>query len=256
MLERVRQLLAERPSGELSGDDRSLELPTEIPDLAHEQRDIHEADDALERTFGRDMPRTAVQPRRVVSIKGMGRVYDFRGTGLCPPVLSNGRPVRITPVIFLHHIPVIRNVAGSGDLITLGNVLRAQRLNVHNGTDSEGNVALFTGMNQLCYHARGANSISIGAEHMHLTIGEEWSEKQMRAAAYVAWRAFHYYGVPLQSAKLGAGSGFVSVHKRGHTTHRIEADMAGFRDRSDPGPGFHRGHVYELAAFYDKHHRF
>jgi hypothetical protein len=256
MLERVRQLLAE-PSGDLTASDRELELPSETPDLTRELRDVHEADHALERAFGRDMPRQSVAPRKVIAIKGMGgRVYDFRGTGLCPPVMSAGRALRITPVIFVHHIPVIRNAPGIGDFITLGNVLRAQKLNVHSGTDSEGNVALFTGMNQLCYHARGANSLSVGAEHMHLTIGEPWGEPQMRAAAYLSWRALHYYGIPLQGAVLGAAAGFVTIHKRGHTSHRIEAIKAGFNDRSDPGPGFHRAHVYELARFYDKHHRF
>lgn len=268
MLERVRDLLTERPPAQssasaearfaLAGHDLALELPPEVPYPEHEQRDIHDADAALERGLGRDQPRTAIRPRHVGKIPGLrGKVYDFRGTGLCPPVMSGGRSIRIRPVLYVQHIPVIHNVKGTGDLITLGNVLRAQGLNVQSGTDAEGNIALYTRQDELCYHARGVNSISIGTEHMHFGIDEPWTDAQMKAAAYLAWRAWHYAGVPPRNASLGnAGSGLAIAKRSGHTTHRIEADVAGWHDRTDPGAGFHRQHLYDLVHFYDRKRRF
>lgn len=268
MLERVRELLSDRPrvSDELSTQPRfdlaqhdlDLELPPEVPYPEHEQADIHDADEALNRAIGRDEPKQAINARHVQKIPGLsGKVYDFRGTGLCPPVMSGGRPIRIRPVLYVQHIPVIHNAKGLGDIITLGNVLRAQGLNVHSGTDAEGNIALYTRQDELCYHARGVNSVSMGTEHMHFGIDEPWTEAQMKAAAYLAWRAWHYEGVPPRNAKLGhAGAGLASAKQSGHTTHRIEADVAGWHDRTDPGPKFHRQHLYELVHFYDRKRRF
>ena len=192
----------------------------------------------------------SVTAKRVRHIKGGVTVRDYRGTGLCPP---NGG--HITPVIFVQHIPVIRNRPGVEDLVTLGRVLRAQGLAVQRGTDAEGNVAQFTKLDELCYHARGANSISVGAEHMHWSTGEEWTERQFRAVAFCAWEAMHFHGIPLQGARLLSGNP-TRVARRGHTSHRRQAAAAGFHDRVDPGPGFRWRHVYDLARFYDRHRRF
>lgn len=192
----------------------------------------------------------SVHARSVRRIKGGVTIRDYRDTGLCP---ANGG--RITPVIFVDHIPVIRNRAGVEDLLTLGRVLKAQGLAVQRGTDAEGNVAQFTDLNELCYHARGANSISAGAEHMHYGLDEPWTERQFRAAAYVAWEAMHYRGIPLQGAKLLGGNP-TRVARRGHCSHARQSAAAGYHDRSDPGPGFRFAHVYELARYFDRHRRF
>jgi hypothetical protein len=192
----------------------------------------------------------SVHARSVRHIKGGVTVRDYRGTDVCPP---NGG--RIDPVVFIDHIPVIRNRDGVEDLLTLGRVLKAQGLAVQRATDAEGNVAQFTRLDALCYHARGANSISAGCEHMHYGLDEPWTERQFRAAAFVAWEAMHYHGIPLRGARLLAGNP-TRVARSGHASHRRQAAAAGYHDRSDPGPGFRFAHVYELAEFYDRHRRF
>lgn len=193
-----------------------------------------------------------VQPRDTHAVKGMGRVHDWRDTGLLPP---NGGRIELRALV--HHIPVVPNVAGIGDFITLANVLKVQGLSLQFATDREGNVAIYNRADSLCFQARGLNSLSCGIEHMHMTITERWTERQYRAAAWIAWWVHRHHGLPLRNASLKpVAAGVARVALTGHTTHRIEADIAGFHDRSDPGPGFHRPHVYELARFYDQHRSF
>lgn len=199
----------------------------------------------------------AVSPVEVFPVKGMGgKVYDFRGTGLCPPAMPNGKPVKIKPLIAVEHIPVVRNVPGIGDFVSLANVLRVQGLSLQSATDSEGNVCRYTHLDQLCWQARGGNVLSCGTEHMHLTIGEPWGEKQMRAAAWLAVLALERQGIPLNNGTLISGPGVVKVKQRGHVGHAYVSRAAGFNDRIDPGPGFDRQHMYELARFFLKHRRF
>lgn len=199
----------------------------------------------------------SVRPRSVHKIPGGVTVYDFRGTGLCPPVRdAAGKVVKIKPLVAVEHIPVIRNVPGLGDFISLANTLRAQGLSLQSATDSEGNVCRYANLDDLCWQARGANAVSCGTEHMHLTIGEPWSEKQMRAAAYLAWLAHERQGIPLHNGVLIAGPGVVKVRRGGHVGHAYVSRAAGFNDRVDPGAGFNRQHMYELARYYDRHRRF
>jgi hypothetical protein len=223
-------------------------------DPADEQRDLHDADALLEdpdHPAVQALRAKATRPRSVRKIKGGVTVYDFRGTGLCPP---NGG--RITPVAFVQHIPVVRNVTGIADFITLGNVLRAQGLAVQRATDAEGGVALYTSLHQLCYHARGVNAISVGSENMHYSTGEDWTEQQFRAVAWCLAQARSEVGIPYRGAHLVPGSGVAGVARTGHTTHQRVSDAAGFHDRTDPGPRYRPGHVNELARFFDKHGRF
>jgi hypothetical protein len=194
-----------------------------------------------------------IEAKSIRRIKGGVTIRDYRGTGLCPP---NGGKIR--PLVYVHHIPVIHDAPGWSDLITLGNVLRTMtpdRLAVANGTDAEGNIALFTDMDELCYHARGSNGLSCGTEHMHYSIAEPWSEKHYRAAAYLAWQAHEHHGIPLQGARLLSGNP-TPVARRGHTSHQVQSVAAGYHDRSDPGTLFRYHHMYELAHFYGKHRRF
>lgn len=97
-------------------------------------------------------------------LRGAGKVFDFRGTGLLPP---NGGIIQ--PLITVEHIPVVPNVEGADDLHQLARVLRQQGLSLHAAADREGNIALYNPLNRLCYQARGANSVSCGVEHMHTT---------------------------------------------------------------------------------------
>lgn len=194
----------------------------------------------------------AVSPRSIHEVKGMGRVYDWRGTGLLPP---SGGPIR--PVAFVHHIPVVPNRTGIGDFLALANVLRVQGLSLQFATDREGNVAIYNPANVLCWQARGANSVTCGVEHMHMTITEPWTEHQYRAAAWLAWWVKRHHGIPYRNAKARrVGSGVCGFSRTGHTTHRLVAAAAGFNDRSDPGANFKRGHMFELARFYEKHRSF
>src|SRR4051794_32633612 len=95
--------------------------------------------------------------RVLKDLPGAGRVYDWRDSAWTP---SNGG--KITPLIFVQHIPVVPNKDGIADFIRLRDVLVAQGLMVQSATDRDGNVALFTPFNALCYQARGANAVSCG----------------------------------------------------------------------------------------------
>ena len=181
----------------------------------------------------------------------MGKVYDFRGTGLCPP---NGG--RMRPLMMVHHIPVVPNRAGIADFITLGNVLRGQGLAIQSATDAEGNVALYTRFDEMCYGHRGANQFACGVEHMHMTTGEPWTEKQIRAAAWCAVQVWNSYAVPPRGAIMLPGNRLVRVQRRGHTSHREVSAKAGYNDRTDPGVGFIFGRLYELARFFRENNRF
>jgi hypothetical protein len=221
-------------------------------DPALEARDLHEADEELDEAIAAEHRAPRVMPRSERTIPGMGgKVFDYRGTGLCPP---NGG--RIRPLVMVHHIPVVRNVAGTADFVTLGQILRGQGLAIQAATDAEGNVALYTRLDELCFGHRGANQLACGVEHMHMTVDEPWTEEQMRAAAWCAARVSKSFGIPPREAKLRPGEGLVGVTRRGHTSHKVVSSLAGFNDRSDPGPRFDFAHLYELTRFFEKHGRF
>lgn len=190
----------------------------------------------------------APTPRVIKSLRGAGRIYDWRGTGLLHP---NGGRIRLQ--LMIEHIPVVPNRKGTGDFIQLANILKAQGLSLQAATDSEGHVALYTPLDRLCYQARGANQVSCGVEHMHMSTGEWWSKKQMRASAWLWQYAEHAYGVPMQNARLRRGNGFVGVARRGHCSHMAVSRAAGYNDRSDPGPGYDWAYVLRAAKFFRVH---
>jgi hypothetical protein len=189
--------------------------------------------------------------KKLKTIRGMGTVYDWRGSAWSEP---NGPA--ITPRLGVQHIPVIHNVKGFGDLVTLNEVCGAQGLRVQQGTDAEGNVGLFTNGNLLCFQARGANQCSWGTEHMHFAITEPWSKKQLRASAWIAQLNHRKYGTPLTRWSLGSGAGVVKVIRGGQGTHAEEAAKAGFHDRIDPGHGYDFEYVDHCVAFFDRHGHF
>jgi hypothetical protein len=164
------------------------------------------------------------------SIKGMGTVYDWRPTNWTK---ANGGT--IVPSFGVQHIPVVRNVDGFADIVTLRNVLVDQGLMIQQCTDREGNVGLFVYGNHLCFQARGANQCSWGTEHMHMTTSESWTKRQLRAAAWVNQLNNKHYGTPLSRGTVGSGNGLVRVIHPGQTTHQRISQAAGFNDRSDPG---------------------
>jgi hypothetical protein len=189
--------------------------------------------------------------QKVKTIRGMGTVYDWRGTAWSQP---NGG--QIIPRLGVQHIPVIHNVNGIADLITLRNVLVAQRLMVQQGTDLEGNVALYTHGNRLCWQARGANQVSWGTEHMKFSTSEAWSKRQLRASAWIIQLNRKHYGTGRGRASLGAGAGVVRVIRGGQTTHMRVSQAAGFNDRSDPGAGYDFEYVDHCVTFFEAHGHF
>jgi hypothetical protein len=232
-------------------------------DPALEERDIHEIDEALAKALSGDphpewaVAREATVGSRIIgdgrvlkTIKGMGTVYDWRQSPWTP---ANGG--RIHPVVGVQHIPVVPNVVGVGDFVTLRNVLVAQGLMVQSSTDREGNVGLVTPFDILCYQARGANQISWGSENMHLSISEPWSKKQLRAVAWVVQLAEAKHGIPVSKGQLGAGSPIVKVLRRGAVTHEDESNKAGFHDRTDPGAGLwgQWDYVEHCVRFFREH---
>lgn len=190
--------------------------------------------------------------RILKTVKGMGTIYDWRGTQWSQP---NGGLIK--PLVFVQHIPVVPNMAGIADFVRLRDVLVAQGLMVQNSTDRDGNVALYTPMNRLCYQARGANQQSCGTEHMHMTLGEPWSKQQLRASAWLVNQAKDKYDLPAHQGSItGAGQGLIRVVKRGQTTHQRVSDAAGYHDRSDPGSGYDFEYVYHCVEFYRVHQHF
>lgn len=181
-------------------------------------------------------------------IRGMGKVLDWRTSDWTP--VNGGK---IKPLAFVQHIPVIANKPGIDDFITLRNVLVAQGLMVQSATDREGNVALFTPFDSLCYQARGANQLSCGCEHMHANVSEEWSRKQIRAGAWLAQLAERKHGIPAKLGRFGNGDGVIRVLERGHLSHEWVSKKAGYNDRSDPGPGFDWEYQWHCVDFYKAH---
>lgn len=167
----------------------------------------------------------------------------------------NGGPIALRACV--HHIPVIPQKPGREDLDLLRQVLIGQGLMVQFGTDASGHVALYTRADRLCYHARGANSITCGIEHMHYTVGEDWTRKQLRAAAWIAQYLEREFDIPLQMADVEPGGpGVAQIVRKGHTSHRQISRMAGYNDRSDPGSGFDYEYVFSAARFYKRRGHF
>lgn len=189
--------------------------------------------------------------RVIKGLRGAGTVFDYRGTGVLPP---NGG--RINPLIMVEHIPVVPNRPGTEDFLILARVLKQQGLSLQAATDREGNVALYNHLNRLCFQARGANQVSCGVEHMHMSTGEEWTKKQLRASAWLWQYAEREFGIPLRVARLSSGRGRVGVQRRGHTSHQRVSAAAGFNDRSDPGPKYDWEYVAKAARFFKEHGHF
>jgi N-acetylmuramoyl-L-alanine amidase len=194
------------------------------------------------------------EPVSVRAIPGMGgKVFDFRGTGLCPPALG-GKTIR--PLVMVHHIPVVHQEVGIGDFRTLAAILVGAGKSIQASTDGEGNVALFTHWHQLCWGQKGANFVGCGVEHMHFSTDKTFSENQMRAAAWCANQVWLKHNIPPHRGILLPGDGVVKVERKGHTSHMNVSRKAGFNNRTDPGPNFEYGHLYELTKFYREHKRF
>jgi hypothetical protein len=175
-------------------------------------------------------------------------VWDYRGE-----TTPNGGRIALRACV--HHIPVIRNVAGRGDLDQLRQVLLDRRpptggLMVQFGTDAEGNIALYTRADRLCFQAKGANQVSCGIEHMHFLTSDPWTRKQLRAAAWIAQYLEREFDIPLQMAQVEPGNGVASIVRKGHTSHQHIAHMAGFNDRTDPGTGFDYEYMFHAAKFF------
>lgn len=200
----------------------------------------------------------------VRTVPGMGgRVFDFRGTDLCPA--NPGGKIR--PLVMVHHIPVVKQAPGLADFKKLGGSLRGQGLAIQASTDADGNVALYTRWDEKCFGHMGANHVACGIEHMHFKVTEKWTEEQMRAAAWCSWRVWKSFGIPPRRAILTPGAGHfdgdefvleapVGVQRRGHTSHQHVSDMIGSGQRSDPGPKFNFKHLYELTRFFDENKTF
>lgn len=194
-------------------------------------------------------PRT-VKRLRIAGDGARSSVLDYRG--FTP---ANGGRIGLRACV--HHIPVIPQMPGRRDLDRLRDVLLAQRLMVQFGTDDAGHIALYTRANRLCYHARGGNTVTCGVEHMHYTVGEPWSRKQLRAAAWIAQYLEREFGIPLQMADVEPGPGSTAIIvRKGHTSHLQISRMAGYNDRSDPGRGFDYEYMFKAAGFFQRRGHF
>lgn len=177
-------------------------------------------------------------------------IYDYR-----QETPANGGVIKLQGCVW--HIPVIRQMDGREDLDALRRILMDKDLMVQFGTDGEGNVALYTRANRLCYQARGANAISCGVEQMHLTVGDPWSKKEFRAAGWIMQYLEREFGIPLQMADVEPG-GFHQAKfvRKGHTSHEQISRMAGYNDREDPGDGMDYEYCFHCARFFGTHGHF
>jgi hypothetical protein len=177
-------------------------------------------------------------------------IYDYR-----PETNPNGGRINLQACVW--HIPVIRQAEGRTDLDTLRRVLLQQGLMVQFGTDGEGNVAMYTRADRLCYQARGGNSITCGVEQMHYLTSDTWSKKQFRAAGWIAQYLEREFDIPLQMADVEPGGYHaVRIVRKGHTSHEQISRMSGYNDRSDPGPGMDYEYVFHCARFFKQHGHF
>lgn len=173
-------------------------------------------------------------------------VWDYRGF-----TSPNGGPINLQACV--HHIPVVPNKPDHTDFDLLLQVLLAQGLMVQFSTDDDGNVAMFTRADRLCWQAKGGNMITCGIEHMHMTVGEAWTRKQIRAAAWIAQYLEREFDIPLQMANVEpAGPGLVRMVRKGHTSHQQVARLAGYNDRTDPGQGFDYEQMFSDAAYFKR----
>jgi hypothetical protein len=221
-------------------------------DPANEERDLHDGQEDAPTAPGDPGRSVDAKVKRTLKIAGERKstVFDFRHV-----TSPNGG--KITLQACVHHIPVISNVPGRADLDTLRSVLLAQGLMVQFGTDAEGNVAMYTPADRLCFHARGGNSVTCGIEHMHATVGEAWTKKQLRAAAWIVQRLERQFGLPRRMATVEPnGPRFARITRTGHTSHEEISRAAGFNDRVDPGDGFDYDYVFHAAEFFEKHGHF
>ena len=221
-------------------------------DPRNEERDLHDGDQDGPDRAGDPGRSVDAKIKRMLKIAGQqeSTVFDFRHV-----TSPNGGKIAISACV--HHIPVITNVPGRADLDTLRQVLLDQGLMVQFGTDAEGNVAMYTPADRLCFHARGGNSVTCGIEHMHFGVNDPWTDKQFRAAAWIVQLLNHKHGLPMRMAVVEPdGSGRVRVTRTGHTSHQEISAKARFNDRSDAGPGFDYDRVFEAAKFFQKHGHF
>lgn len=185
------------------------------------------------------------------ALPGLGgaRVFDFRGSGEIRP---NGGKIPLLAMV--EHIPVMVDKPGIQDFLDLARVIRERGLGLQAATDVEGNVAIFTNLNRLCFQARGLNGSSCGVEHMHRTITQPWERQQLCASAWLWHYAKVVYGLEKRRGRLApAGPGLASVVRKGHVTHEEVSRAAGFNDRTDPGPGYDFEFVQHAANFFGRH---
>ena len=225
--------------------------PLEPFDPKNEERDLHDGTADAPDAPGDPGRSVDAKVRRTLKIAGRdtSTVFDYRHN-----TSPNGGRIAIQACV--HHIPVISNVPGRADLDTLRQVLLNQGLMVQFGTDAEGNVAVYTPGDRLCFHARGGNSVTCGIEHMHATVQERWSKKQLRAAAWITQHIERNFGVPMRMATVEPGGGVARITRTGHTSHEQISRAAGFNDRSDPGDGFDYEYVFRAAKFFQEHGHF
>lgn len=177
-------------------------------------------------------------------------IWDYRAE-----TPANGGIIPLRACI--HHIPVVRQMPGHADFDVLRRVLLDQGLMVQFSDDADGNVALYTRANRLCYQARGANSWSCGVEHMHYLTSDPWATMQMRSAGWIAQYLEREFGLPLRMADLEpAGPKLAKAVRTGHTSHEQVSKVAGYNDRSDPGPGFDYEKMFHNARFFKAHGHF
>lgn len=150
---------------------------------------------------------------------------------------------RLTPSVVVLHSTESHDRPGTSDISgVLGYLERTpEALGIHYVIDKEGNVGQGARINQMVYHARGANSIGIGIENIGFAHHTHWNREDRTPQIDELARILAY---------LSKDRGIPLKHSTKHGIAKHSDFPAG--GHSDPGSTFPMKRVLKLAKKYRK----
>lgn len=149
----------------------------------------------------------------------------------------------LSPTVVVLHSTESHDRPGTSDVAGVLMFLEdtTEALGIHFVVDKEGNTGQGARINQLVYHARGANSRSIGIEQIGFAYHTHWDRSDRtpqleKVAKLLAWLSKER-GIPLKRSTTNGIAMHSEILAGGHT---------------DPGPNYPLNHVLKLAKKYKK----
>lgn len=150
---------------------------------------------------------------------------------------------RLVPKVVVLHSTESHDHPGTIDVTGVLKFLEKteDELGVHFVVDKEGNAGQGARINQVCYHAKGANSFSLGIEQIGFAYHTHWDRSDRtrqleKVAKFLAWLSKDR-GIPLKHSTTHGIAMHSDILAGGHT---------------DPGPNYPLSHVLKLAKKYKK----